>query len=138
LVYRLKAIGLVKDIKVSYYLAIIINKCYRFFLDKIYSISKKNPIKIYACHGACFFIGYEAVEKLKPLYNENMFLFHEEEHLAKKTMKESIPIYYEKNISLTHFEDGSSEGIKDKTYQYLRQSYSEYYQYWKCEAGDKF
>lgn len=120
----LKFIGLVKKIKLAYYLGVLINKTVRLVMD---NFNKKNDIHIYACHGSCFFIGNLALEKLGLPYNEKMFLFHEEEHLARLAKKNGIPIFFQKQIAVTHYEDGSSESISDSTHKYMQQSFKEYY-----------
>lgn len=123
----LKYIGLIRNKRFAYYLGVAINKIFRIALDKI---NFKSKVNIYACHGACFFIGHVAAKELGLPYNEEMFLFHEEEHLARLTNKLSIPILFDKAIEVLHFEDGSSESIKDSTFMYMKQSYSEYYNFW--------
>lgn len=128
----LKFIGLVRNIRAAYYLGVGINKIIRLSLNKL-SFNKNK--KIYACHGSCLFIGYKAVGKLGLLYNEEMFLFHEEEHLARKASSLSIPTVLMNEIKVTHFEDGSSESIKDSTFKYMKQSYSIYYKFWNNKVS---
>lgn len=123
-----KYLGLVKNIKGLYFVGVAINKVIRTVFN---ILGNRKRLKIYACHGSCLFIGQRALEKLETIYNEQMFLFHEEEHLARLAHQLSISTVFMKDIKVTHFEDGSSESIKDSTFKYMKQSYSEYYKYWK-------
>ncbi|GAB6179425.1 hypothetical protein JCM14036_07440 [Desulfotomaculum defluvii] len=127
----LKYVGLVKNKRTFYLFGVGINKIVRTIFGML---NFKKRTKIYACHGSCLFIGYKAVDKLGAIYNEDMFLFHEEEHLARKARWISIPTLLIKDIKVLHFEDGSSESIKDSTLQYMQQSYSVYYKSWNGET----
>lgn len=128
LVNYFKYIGFQKNIKAFYYLAVVINKLSR-------EIMLKNNVdvqKIYACHGSCFFISQEAIKKTGLIYNEKMFLFNEEEHLAKLAEKHKIETILNRNIKILHYEDGSSEDIvkTNKVYEYLKESYLINYKNW--------
>jgi hypothetical protein len=129
----LKFIGFSKGITLAYYSAVAINKIYRIIRLSIDSIFHKRRIKIYACHGACLFIGYKAAHKIGLPYNEEMFLFHEEEHIARVVYQKKISMIFIKDIEIKHFEDGSSVDIKKSGMisKYMNQSYLVYYNYWK-------
>lgn len=135
LVNVFKQIGLVNRVKFPFYVSVLINKIYRKVFDFIYS-KNEGDIEIYACHGSCFFIGYQALSKLSPLFLEEMFLFNEEEHIAKQAKLKGIPIYMNKDIQVVHYEDGSSSGIESKTFEYLCDSYTKLYNYWKYKVNN--
>lgn len=84
---------------------------------------------IYAAHGSFIIFSFEVIQALCPIYNERMFLFSEEEHLAQKAKRAGIPIYYEPTILIKHKEDGSTSAITDQ-FVYFRSSYIEYYSTW--------
>lgn len=85
--------------------------------------------KVYAAHGAFVIIPYNVIERLCPLYNEKMFLFAEEEHLAQLLKKHSISTIYLPCIRILHKEDGSTGAIGDN-FKYIRESCIEFYNYW--------
>ena len=135
LVDWLKFIGFQKNNSFLYYVGVAINKLYRVtrsIFEKVFHIKRT---KIYACHGSCFFIGHKAIDKIGLPYNEEMFLFHEEEHLARVAHSKNISTIFVKDINIIHFEDGSSMDIKKEGTipKYMRQSYITYYNYWNRE-----
>lgn len=85
--------------------------------------------KIYAAHGAFVILPYSVINKLSPIYNEKMFLFCEEEHLALLAKKNNIPIVYLPSVIIRHKEDGST-GALGNNFIYVRESYLEFYNYW--------
>lgn len=93
-------------------------------------IIRKNCFKVKAAHGAHCIISRTALHRLMPLYNEKMFLFHEEEHLAKLAELNRIPIYYIPQLLVLHKEDGSINTSSINTKQHMKDSFLEYYNYW--------
>lgn len=83
--------------------------------------------KIYSAHGAFFIMPYSIIEKIMPLYNENMFLFNEERYLAKKLLDAGVNTVYLPKVKILHKEDGSVSLLNERTYDLLRASYIEYY-----------
>lgn len=70
-------------------------------------ISHRKNRKVYSAHGSFIIISKEAIDKIMPIFNNNMFLFHEEIHLAYKAKKNGINTYYTPFIRAYHKEDGS-------------------------------
>lgn len=68
---------------------------------------KKDSYRVYAAHGSFIIIAKEVIEKITPLYDEKMFLFAEENVLAKKLYDYNINTYYSNTIIINHKEDGS-------------------------------
>ncbi|MET3697025.1 GT2 family glycosyltransferase [Bacillus oleivorans] len=128
----LKYIAFKRNYSFAYYAGVAINKVYRETRLVIEKITNRSKTKIYACHGSCFFIGYKAANKIGVPYNEEMFLFHEEEHLARIARNKNIPTVFIKDINIKHFEDGSSVDIKKNgsISKYMKQSYITFYNYW--------
>ena len=76
---------------------------------------KKSELKVEAVSGAFFVIKYDVFEKCN-FFDENTFLFYEEDILANKIKKLGYEEYSLNNISFTHYE---SQTI-DKAYSYLK------------------
>lgn len=120
-------IGFTKSNKVALLVGRGINKIYRWVWLFIYELNK-NYRKIYEAHGCFIIISKNALEKLEMCpFDENMFLFSEEEVLAYETKKKNIRIEYNEGVSVFHKEDGSmklgnisqtSENYKSYTYYY--------------------
>jgi GT2 family glycosyltransferase len=112
------------------YFDIFLNKVIKFiFTMKNYLIKSKN-YKIYSCHGSFLIIGKHAMKSLDQLYNESMFLFSEEDHLAKLARSKNINTVFVKKIKILHKEDGSIDFSNDKKWSNIRDSYITFYEYW--------
>jgi len=85
---------------------------------------------VFSAHGAFFITPKKIVEKLFPFYNEKMFLFIEEEHLAMKARENGVKFYYDSSIKIKHKEDGSVSFLKGGENEILRQSYLEFFETW--------
>lgn len=68
---------------------------------------KNNPYQIYAAHGSFVIIAKSTVDKLYPIYDENLFLFAEEGVLAYRAEKAGIKTGQFDAIVINHKEDGS-------------------------------
>lgn len=71
----------------------------------------------------------DILQKLFPLYNERMFLFVEEMHLAMLAKKNGIKFYYDSSIVVNHKEDGSVSFLNNEN-DIQNQSYLEFYNTW--------
>ena len=83
LVEWLKYYSYIKERKIFAYIGIAINKIYReirLFIDRCFKVNKR---KIYAAHGSFVIFETSALDKLGTIYDERMFLFSEENHLAR-------------------------------------------------------
>lgn len=119
--------------KIFAYIGIIINKIYResaLIIDKIMKVKKR---RIYAAHGSFVIFGRHAIEKLGTLYDERMFLFAEENHLARLAHKKNIKTYMIPKIKVLHKEDGSVGFESDKMSSIQRESYIIYYENWNLK-----
>lgn len=108
------------------YIAYAYNRLTKILYYPISSL-KKN---VFSAHGAFFILPKWVVEKVIPLYNENMFLFNEEEHLGKRLLQAGIKTEYNSKIIVDHKEDGSISLLNTKLFALERDSYLEYYRYW--------
>lgn len=96
---------------------------------EIYNITKKKGF-IYSAHGSFVIIPYIIIIQLHPIYDENIFLYKEEECLAHLARARNIPIFYSPDIQIIHKEDGSTSMMTEKKYDLERQSYITFYKKW--------
>ncbi|KGH87910.1 glycosyltransferase [Oenococcus oeni] len=88
------------------YIYLVLNKIYskyNQFLNR-----KEKILNVYALHGSFFAIGREALLKLQPVFDEKMFLFIEEDHVAEKSRMLSIPLVLDRRLNVCHKENGST------------------------------
>lgn len=105
-----------------------INKVFRLlFLGLIRHI---NGGKVYSAHGAFVIIPKLVLDKIIPLYDENVFLFTEEENLAMNAKSHGIATYFVPEIEVRHKEDGSTSTISDKQREITRESFIAFYRKW--------
>lgn len=86
--------------------------------------------RIFSAHGAFVIIPYSVLRNLYPLYNEEMFLFNEEEHLGRLAALHGVRTYYEPRIKILHKEDGSMKIASINEFERMKQSFLIYYNYW--------
>ncbi|SFA60400.1 Glycosyltransferase, GT2 family [Anoxybacillus pushchinoensis] len=138
LVEWLKYYSYVKNIRLIAFIGIIINKVYRevsLFVDRALGIRKR---KIYAVHGSFVIFGREALLRLGKIYDEEMFLLHEENHLARLALKKNIKTYMIHSIKVLHKEDGSISLENENIARIGRESYITYYEKWKKKGCADF
>ena len=99
-------------------------------LRSYYRITHPKGGYIYMCHGAFLILPYEIVSKLTPIYNEQQFLFCEEDHLAHLLKENGFKTYYNPNILIHHKEDGSVGVINEKVLDLTSRSYITFYEHW--------
>lgn len=75
------------------------------------TLIKKDKYKIFSAHGSFIIFTKEAVERLYPFFDDEMFLYNEEWYLALKAKSNKIPIYYIPSIEVLHLEGASSGSI---------------------------
>lgn len=100
------------------------------FLRILYRISHLKGGAIYMSHGSFLILPYNIIYNLTPIYNEQQFLFCEEDHLAHLLYRGGYKTYYNPSIEVLHKEDGSVGGISDRVYEMTRKSYITFYEYW--------
>ena len=113
------------------YLAIALLKIPRIIFQKIYSNSEGKII--YSAHGAFLILSSAAVEKLRPLFDENMFLFYEEVYLANRAKEKGVPTFYVSQIKVFHKEDGSMKLANVNQRRIAHQSVVYYYEHKKVQ-----
>lgn len=105
-----------------------INKIFRMsFLGFVQFFNRK---KIYSAHGAFVILPKSILKMLVPLYDENVFLFTEEENLAMNAKSHSIATYFVPRIKILHKEDGSTSTISDQQRDITRESFITFYEKW--------
>lgn len=110
-----------------------VNRLFReLFLKK--SSHSEFPVKVYAVHGACVIFTKDAIARLFPVYDTNMFLFYEEAYLAKKASRSGIEVVYYPLLDVLHKEDGSTKGLNLDLSEYATNSYLYYYENF-CKEG---
>lgn len=123
-------IGLIKRIKAVLYFGILLNKLSRYKNNLISILLNRKQQQVYACHGSFIIFGKNAIEKLYPIFDDNIFLFCEESDLAKKASHNQVKIIFNKEIVIYHKEDGSMKLSNKNLNEILRESYIYYYRKW--------
>lgn len=101
----------------------------RFNKIMYYTFHRLRP-QIFAPHGAFIIIPHKILNNIVPIFNEEMFLFYEENHLGKLAKQKGIQIIYSSDIVIQHKEDGSISLINTSNFKLSRDSFIKYYQYW--------
>lgn len=110
------------------YLYIVFNKIERELFLKTFMKSKQQKKKVYALHGSFQIFTSDLIKKYSPIFNNNMFLFCEEDWLSYRLRKEKVPMYMIKAVEVLHQEDGSFSQSKNiKTAKEIQKSYMIYY-----------
>lgn len=104
---------------------------YSRLTKELFFIICKKRKRVFSAHGAFVIFPIDIVKRLYPFYNEDMFLFNEEEHLGRLARMKGVPTYYVEDIVVRHKEDGSVKIASINEFQMLRQSYMIYFNYWK-------
>lgn len=135
--YRKEVIGfkLLKKFAFSghffwYYLYLVNNKIsktvHRFISDE-----QEQKTVVYALHGSFYGMNRATLEKMMPVFNENMFLYAEEDHIAELAKSNSINMIYDPRWVVDHHEDGSGilkNDIKNRT---TRESLKVFFENWR-------
>ncbi len=104
------------------------NKLIREIYLLSFAKSRKRVSRIYAAHGSFLIFPRKIVDRIAPVFDENMFLYYEEAYLAKKLHRNNIEIELQKDISILHYEDGSTKGSNIDLSKHASQSYIYYYE----------
>lgn len=107
------------------------NKILKMLYNSLYNIKNQKIKQVYALHGSFLIINNSVFNKEKTIFNENMFLFCEEDHLAKLAEYYDIKLYYNNFIKVIHKEDGSIDFMKNKENKLKNESYQELCSYWE-------
>ena len=85
---------------------------------------------VFSAHGAFVIIPYGIIRELHPLFNEEMFLEFEEQHLGMYAKSRGIKTRYAPDIVIRHKEDGSMKIASINEFEVQKQSFGVYYNYW--------
>lgn len=131
LINGMEYLGIKQNIKLLWIFGAAINKIIRSIYILLANMLK-NPIRVDTLHGSCMLMGYDAVKKLKgrSLYDENMFLYCEEDEVGYKAKQYDIKIYYDMRLKILHKEDGSTSLLGDMNSRFVRESYIYCYEKW--------
>lgn len=88
--------------KPLFYLSICIAKLQR----ELVLCCPKKTNKVFAVHGSFFVITADLLDKLIPVFDENIFMYGEELDIAKKFKLLGISTYFTKEMCVIHKEDG--------------------------------
>lgn len=119
--------GLKNNSRKSMVLAQGTNKVIR----EAYLLMKKvsnSPGKIYAVHGAFMVFTKDVIDRISPVYDENMFLYYEEAYLANRLNQLEIDRYFYPQIDILHKEDGSTKGLNVDLRGHAVDSFVHYYE----------
>lgn len=100
------------------------------FKKILFHCIKRFRKKIFSAHGAFVILPKQVLLELSPLYNEQMFLFNEEEYLGRLAESKKISTYYLENIKVLHKEDGSMSVSNVNYFEQMKRSYVVYYNKW--------
>ena len=120
--------GLKKGKKSLLYSGIGVNKVRRVLGVFLHEHSGKRWKQIYMAHGSFVILSKKTVDTLYPVYDEEMFLFAEENVLADKAQRAGLKIIYSDAIDILHKEDGSMKFIGQTVSKELVKSNIYYYE----------
>ncbi len=95
----------------AFYAAVALNKTHRILFN---AFRGGREGRVYALHGSFLLFSAPALEKLAPPFDTRMFLFREEDHLARRAKRLGIPMVYRPDIRVRHHEDGSVRFLDQK------------------------
>lgn len=93
--------------KIIVYLGIALNKIIREGFLKYFLKSNNMKFKVFALHGSFVIFPKKVINLIGLPYDEEMFLFSEEAHLAHVFKKNGIISQITKSVEVLHKEDGS-------------------------------
>ncbi|MBE5863908.1 MAG: glycosyltransferase family 2 protein [Lachnospiraceae bacterium] len=128
LVERLIFRGLKRKHRLVVFMGIAINKLRRECGLRARRICGKENYPIYQPHGSFVMIHKRVIHQLHPIYDENMFLFAEENVLSKKLKDHGFTAYFVASIKILHKEDGSMRLVGKSFNEDLRKSNLYYYE----------
>jgi GT2 family glycosyltransferase len=124
LAYWLEYLGFRMHLNLLVYAGVFVNHIYRFFLFH------KKTRTIFECHGSFVIFTRSALEKMMPVYDEDIFMFYEEMDLGFRTKNLGISSYYLPEISVHHKEDGSIKLSNLNVFKASQKSYLYVYRKW--------
>jgi len=122
--------GYKRKSKILLYFGIAINKIIREIFLLIFNKSKRMNSKVFALHGSFVIFSRDVLKKIGIPYDEEMFLFAEEAHLAHMLLRNNINSYITKSVEVIHKEDGSLKISNIDMKSEIRKSVLTYYEKW--------
>lgn len=119
--------------KESSLIVVAVAKLERIIFNFWFGDKKKNYRKIYAGHGAFIVFSKNAINELGRPFEDDIFLYCEENFLGYKLRKKKIPYYYSSDISVLHTEDGSKAFYKHTINSETKKSMEKYHELIKDE-----
>ncbi len=110
--------GYTRDRKLPLIIGIGLNKIKR----RAFNSRKNSGKRIFQAHGSFVIFSRSALEKLMPVYDENIFLFCEEMDLAFKAKANNVETIYIPEIDIYHKEDGSMKLTNLNLYNEIKKS----------------
>ena len=112
-------------LKIFKYSVMVKAKIHRVLFNLFYV--KGTYRKIYAAHGCFIVFNEKALDLLGRPFEDDIFLYCEENFLGHKLKRMGIPLYYTSRVSVRHMEDGSSAFYKQKINAEMEKSVAKYY-----------
>ncbi len=107
-----------------FWVAVALNKTHRILFN---ALSGRRERRVYALHGSFLLFSEPALQRLGLPFDERMFLFREEDHLARRARGLGIPMLYAPSIRVLHHEDGSVRFLSTETRRYALDSLRIYF-----------
>ena len=107
-----------------FWVAVALNKAHRVLFNRLFGQKSRQ---VYALHGSFLLFSAAALQRLGEPFDERMFLFREEDHLARRARALGIPMRYEPSIRVLHHEDGSVRYLDAQTRRYALDSLRVYF-----------
>lgn len=107
-----------------FYTAVALNKTHRILFN---ALGEKKARRVYALHGSFLLFSRKALKQLGEPFDRRMFLFREEDHLARRAKELGIPMRYTPSIRVLHHEDGSVRFLSEQTQRFALDSLRVYF-----------
>lgn len=120
----------IKDMKKLALISNVIGRLQREIALLKMSFFSKKMYKVYASHGSFVIFSNDLIQSKSKIYDDNIFLFSEENDLARYCFSQGIPTYYVPSIKITHKEDGSMGFVSESLISYKKKSFVYYYKKW--------
>jgi GT2 family glycosyltransferase len=120
---------------ILFYLGIFLNKCIRIVFQVLIKLVKREKYKVFALQGTFLIFRENSLNDLGNVFDEDMFLFAEEAHLAHLAKSKKVKMFLDPDITVFHKQGGSSSSIRNKLWKYQRQSIIVYYEKWHKNVG---
>lgn len=109
------------------YTVMIVAKVERVLFNLLYAKKVNTFKRIYAAHGAFILFSRATIKEIVRPFEEDIFLYCEENFLGYKLLKKGIPLYYSPSVSVLHTEDGSKRFYKHTINDETKKSIKKYY-----------